>query len=123
PLLAVRGPSGSGKSSLVLGGLLPALAAGALPGSGCWHYARPLVPGSDPLTNLLRALLPAEAQLEKWLAEQVAKLTKNPESLSHLAAQVSAGKPLVLVVDQFEEVFTLCGEDRSHAFIAGLLSL
>jgi hypothetical protein len=53
-LLAVVGPSGSGKSSLVLAGLLPALKAGVLPGSQGWRYYSPIVPGSDPLASLAR---------------------------------------------------------------------
>ena len=40
PLLAVVGPSGSGKSSVVRAGLLPALAGGVLPGSDQWAQAR-----------------------------------------------------------------------------------
>ena len=53
-LLAVVGPSGSGKSSVVLAGLLAELQAGALPGSSNWRYLPRLVPGSDPLANLAR---------------------------------------------------------------------
>jgi hypothetical protein len=44
-LLAVVGPSGSGKSSLVLAGLIPALKTGALPGSEHWYYTPPYRPG------------------------------------------------------------------------------
>ena len=55
-LLAVIGSSGSGKSSLVLAGLVPALQAGALPGSAAWRYLPPLTPGSDPLASLARAV-------------------------------------------------------------------
>ncbi|HEX4713968.1 MAG TPA: serine/threonine-protein kinase, partial [Ktedonobacteraceae bacterium] len=60
-MLAVVGPSGSGKSSVVLAGLLPALAEGALPGSTDWIYLEPLVPGPQPLealTSLLAARFP-----------------------------------------------------------------
>src|SRR5690242_5524622 len=55
-LLAVVGPSGSGKSSVVRAGLPPALWSGALPGSETWHYLPPIVPGSDPLASLERVL-------------------------------------------------------------------
>src|SRR5262249_15645243 len=48
-LLAVVGQSGSGKSSLVLAGLLPALHKGALPGSDAWEYLPRIVPGKEPL--------------------------------------------------------------------------
>ena len=54
PLLAVVGPSGSGKSSVVRAGLLPALAGGVLPGSERW--ARALIrPGEHPMRELARA--------------------------------------------------------------------
>jgi WD40 repeat protein/DNA-binding SARP family transcriptional activator len=91
PLVGVVGPSGSGKSSLVRAGLLPALAAGVLPGSDAW--AQVLIrPGDQPL----RALRDAQTEL-------------------------GAREHGVLVVDQFEEVFTTCrDEDERHAFIDAL---
>jgi WD40 repeat protein/class 3 adenylate cyclase/energy-coupling factor transporter ATP-binding protein EcfA2 len=94
-LLAVVGPSGSGKSSLVRAGLLPSLAAGLLPGSRGW---RPVTirPGAHPKHEL-----PSEA-------------------LTHADPE----HRLVLAVDQFEEVFTLC-EDSSErdAFIDALVDV
>ncbi|MBD2459111.1 hypothetical protein H6G80_34315 [Nostoc sp. FACHB-87] len=57
-LLAVVGSSGSGKSSVVLGGLLPSLKAGVLSGSDNWHYYSPIVPGVNPLENLARITQP-----------------------------------------------------------------
>jgi WD40 repeat protein/DNA-binding SARP family transcriptional activator len=91
PLVGVVGPSGSGKSSLVRAGLLPALAAGILPGSDAWPQVL-LRPGEHPL----RALHDAQAEL--------------------LAREHG-----LLVVDQFEEVFTACrDEDERHAFIDAL---
>jgi WD40 repeat protein/DNA-binding SARP family transcriptional activator len=51
PLLAVVGPSGSGKSSVVKAGLLPALGSGVLPGSEAWER-RVIRPGAHPLTAL-----------------------------------------------------------------------
>ena len=54
-LLGVVGPSGSGKSSAVRAGLLPALASGALPGGEGWKRVL-LRPGEHPLANLRRAL-------------------------------------------------------------------
>jgi DNA-binding SARP family transcriptional activator/WD40 repeat protein len=53
--LVVVGPSGAGKSSLVRAGLLPALAGGALPGSGAWSVAV-IQPGTEPLDVLTAAL-------------------------------------------------------------------
>ena len=91
-LLSLVGASGSGKSSVVRAGLIPAVAAGVLPGSGTWqrHIVRP---GPDPLTSLLRAT----AALD--------------------------GTALV-IVDQFEEVFTACRDEaKREAFTAELARL
>src|SRR5262249_11354590 len=58
-LLAVVGPSGSGKSSVVMGGLLPSLAAGLLPGSDEWRACR-MRPGDHPLPQLEAAAATGE---------------------------------------------------------------
>src|SRR6266702_8252670 len=55
-MLAVLGPSGSGKSSVVMAGLLPRLQQGALPGSEHWVYLEPMVPGAHPLEALVLTL-------------------------------------------------------------------
>ena len=54
-LLTVVGPSGSGKSSVVMAGLLPRLQKDALPGSSTWVYLKPVVPGAHPLEALALA--------------------------------------------------------------------
>jgi WD40 repeat protein/DNA-binding SARP family transcriptional activator len=92
PLLAVVGPSGSGKSSAVRAGLLPALASGVLPGSDAWAQA-PMRPGEHPLATLDGVL---------------------PES----------GERALLLVDQFEEVFTVCRNERERTdFLDALVAL
>ncbi len=134
-LLAVIGSSGSGKSSLVLAGLVPALQAGALPGSGAWRYLPPLTPGSDPLASLARAVArsaprgPAnvESAADKPISPPVdqtaEQFLQNPDQLSRLLGD-PPGVPAVVVVDQFEELFTLCrDEPMRQAFVANLLSL
>jgi len=92
PLLGVVGPSGSGKSSVVRAGLLPALAGGVLPGSETW--ARVIMrPGEHPLSELKTAR----------------------------ARALAAGSRVVLAVDQFEETFTACRDEPERAaFIADL---
>src|SRR5205807_9637482 len=55
-LLAIIGPSGSGKSSVVMAGLLPQLQQGALPGSSTWIYLEPMLPGKHPFEALVLAL-------------------------------------------------------------------
>jgi WD40 repeat protein/DNA-binding SARP family transcriptional activator len=92
PLLAVVGPSGSGKSSAVRAGLLPALASGVLPGSERWPQGL-MRPGAHP-----------SAALERTLPEGAARA--------------------VLVVDQFEEVFTVCRDEQERAdFLDALVAL
>ena len=81
PLLAVVGPSGSGKSSVLRAGLLPALAGGVLPGSDGWTQAL-IRPGEQPLRELRRAT--------RRLAREWRR---------------------VLAVDQFEELFTACQDE------------
>jgi energy-coupling factor transporter ATP-binding protein EcfA2 len=132
-LLAVVGPSGSGKSSLVLAGLIPALKRGAIPAtesapaSDRWRYAPRMVPGSVPLANLARVLLQAGAENAtpppQLVAEEAARLQRDP---NHLVAVVGAtgDRPAVLVVDQFEELFTLCADQAvRQRFAEHLLGL
>ena len=122
-LLTVVGSSGSGKSSVALGGLLPKLKVGALPGSENWHYYSPMVPGVNPLENLARLTQPRDVNATEWLQQQVESFQRDPNHLSKLSNEFG-DSPSVLVVDQFEEVFTLCRDDSvRQAFIDNLISL
>ncbi len=121
--LAVSGPSGSGKTSLVLAGLIPKLQAGAIPNSHEWLYLPPLVPGSDPIASLVR-LLRTPDNTSGWPAETTRHLLESAETLTNLIERRSQEKTAVFVVDQFEEVFTLCqDQNRRQAFIDNLLHL
>ena len=167
-LLMVLGPSGSGKSSLLRAGLLPAIAAGGLPvrGSQGWPQAL-LTPARQPLLELATRVaalagIPAGA-LNADLRTDPARITAaiRQALLAHARrhAQSSGLSPrdvlvsdldapghpaysaigvaeqavgtgpgrvaysprLVLVVDQFEEVFTQCTDERERqAFIHAL---
>lgn len=134
-LVAVVGPSGSGKSSLVLAGLIPLLKQGAIAGeagvagSASWRYLPRLVPGSEPLVNLGAVLQPAadSPPLDLTLAAQVVFA---PDGLRRTAdylvtlLNATSQQPAVLLVDQFEELFTLCTDEESRtAFINNLLTL
>ncbi len=115
--LAVVGASGSGKSSVVMAGLLPALVDGALNGSQHWRYLNSIVPGTHPLENLtiaLAELFPEKSQTA--IREDLDNL--NTRGLHTLAKQAAKNTRLVLYIDQFEELFTLtASEDERRHFI------
>lgn len=119
--LAVLGPSGSGKSSLVRAGLVPALRRGALPGSDTWaiHVLRP---GADPLAALARGL----AELDDRFTVTPAELRRSSTALHRaIAAAHRDGLPaeqVVLVIDQLEEVFTECADVGDRATFLDLLA-
>jgi hypothetical protein len=121
-LLAVVGSSGSGKSSLVLAGLVPALKADALPGSATWRYLPTVLPGSEPLVNLARAFAHRPGISDDELQGHASELLRDPAYILRLAN--GSAVPIVVVVDQFEELFTLTRDDAvRRAFAASLLAL
>lgn len=126
-LMGVLGPSGSGKSSLVLAGLLPALRQGKISGSETWPIVT-LRPGSHPLESLAKPmadLLGVPGTDVGEVVKMTAALVAHPESLHLLASRLLKDAPdrkLVVVVDQFEEAFTVCATpELRDAFIACLL--
>ncbi len=102
--LAVIGPSGSGKSSLVKAGVLPALRHGGLPGSENWFYAE-MVPGEIPLEELAAALLSVSTSPLPGVVET---LREHVDGLARgvYEALPSRDSKLLLMIDQFEELFT-----------------
>jgi DNA-binding CsgD family transcriptional regulator len=103
--VVVVGPSGSGKSSVVKAGLAPALRAGVLPGSDDWRLAV-LRPGEHPLDALGRALRAAMRDADPVDDEHPAE-----EWLDRLPT----GGRLVVIVDQFEEAYTVCRDAQERA--------
>ena len=121
-LLAVVGPSGSGKSSLVRAGLLPALRRGAVPGSEGWFVAQ-MVPGNEPFAELEGALLRVAAQSPS--PDLVDQIERDQDGLIRAAGWVlpDDGSELLLVIDQFEELFTLVDDDdRRVRFLASVVA-
>jgi len=106
-LLAIIGPSGSGKSSVMMAGLLPRLQQGGIPGSEAWIYLDPIVPGAHPVESLALALaerLPDRSVLtiRQDLEEDSARgLHQLATTLTH-----TQSTRMLLCVDQFEELFT-----------------
>ncbi|RLT39265.1 MAG: CHAT domain-containing protein [Chloroflexi bacterium] len=100
PFLTVIGPSGSGKSSLVYAGVIPALRKSKRFGGGEWDV-RILRPGTKPLTSLAESL--------NTSPEQLAAKTFDQRTL--------------LFVDQFEEIFTLAEAGQAQPFLDTLNAL
>jgi WD40 repeat protein/serine/threonine protein kinase len=112
--LAVVGPSGSGKSSLIHAGLIPALGRGEVPGSERWFIAQ-MSPGTRPLDELEVCLIRIAAAQTGDLRAQ---LERDKNGLLRAAEIILPrdNSELVLVVDQFEELFTLTDDEivRRH---------
>ena len=102
--LGIVGPSGSGKSSVLRAGLLPALAGGVLPGSERWR--RVLIrPGERPLDELRRML---------------ASGAKDP--VAEALDALTADERILLAVDQLEELFTACKDETQRAAFVDMLA-
>ncbi|RPI98474.1 MAG: serine/threonine protein kinase, partial [Chloroflexi bacterium] len=103
--LALVGPSGSGKSSAIKAGLIPALRSGGLPGSERWFVVE-MVPGDDPFRSLEVAL---QRVAVNPITDTFRQLATGSLSLLKVVERIlpgDAGTRLVLLIDQFEEVFT-----------------
>ncbi|MEI2582352.1 pentapeptide repeat-containing protein, partial [Scytonema sp. PRP1] len=125
--IPVLGASGSGKSSVVLAGLVPKLQQ-----QGHWLFTH-FRPGSDPFYALAEALVPLYtpnlnatermAQTPK-LADY---LDKGEVTLTKVMANIQRSHPnhrVLLIADQFEEIYTLCNDESTRRrFLDCLLSL
>ena len=113
-IVFVSGPLGSGKSSLVFAGVIPRLRSRSVLDTRKEPIFPAVIPGSDPLTGLLKAVLQVAtvkpADENAWISDQRKKLQRAPKSLSGIIAGVAPGAAIVLIVDQFEEIFTLCSD-------------
>ena len=120
--IAIVGASGSGKSSLVRAGLVPALRWDKK--SADWHI-QVLTPTAHPLESLA-ASLTVENPSVTTTATLMDDMVRDPRSL-HLFAKRKLGSDLntrlLLVVDQFEELFSLChSKSEGTSFISNLLT-
>jgi len=129
--LAVVGASGSGKSSLVRAGLLPELHGGTMTSTSIAWELSIMRPGGDPLTKLAQALV--ESNLfgdvnEENILQTRATLSRSGLGLieAYRQSNIEEGSNLLLLVDQFEEIFRFrqggekAGQEASH-FIQLLL--
>jgi WD40 repeat protein len=134
PFLAVLGASGSGKSSVVRAGLIPQLKSGVLPGSETWCYIT-LKPGAQPLDTLAVEMVKLQqGDLSQSLifSQQLSNSDRAFQLALDILLERTADQRLVLVVDQFEELWTsapqeeearaLFKEQQQRPFIQRLLT-
>ncbi len=117
--VTVVGPSGSGKSSLVRAGLLPALSSNHGRNVATWTSVV-MTPGKHPFDELATAL----GRVATTPLENAAdSLRSHVDGLSRLVARIVEGVrgDLVLVIDQFEELYSLTDEATRRAFVAALV--
>jgi basic membrane lipoprotein Med (substrate-binding protein (PBP1-ABC) superfamily) len=119
-LIALVGASGSGKSSVVRAGLIPALAKGAIERSERWLVAS-MLPGAHPFAELDAALLRSTMDAPASLGEQ---LRDGDAGLLGAALRILPGDShLVLIIDQFEELFTLVDDPSvRERFLSNLVT-
>jgi WD40 repeat protein len=114
--LFVTGPSGSGKSSLVRAGLIHALKQGCLKDSEHWLYTM-MRPGRDPFEAMAGAFSRLKSpDLGDYFLQNVSK----PDTLHKCAESMLSERHdqrLVILMDQFEEVFTQISKDKAETFI------
>ncbi|BAZ08590.1 WD-repeat protein [Calothrix sp. NIES-4071] len=125
PLVAVIGPSGSGKSSVVFAGLIPQLRD-----EGSW-LIESFRPGNQPFYQLASALV---RQLEPEISETeklrlvpglAADIQEGKVTLQQVASRIiehNSDKRLLLFIDQFEELYTLCQKEEQDSFANTLLT-
>ncbi|MFF7690140.1 hypothetical protein ACFZB6_28850 [Streptomyces syringium] len=117
PLVLV-GPSGSGKTSLLNSGLMAGLRERGLLGTTSWLSLR-LTPGRSPLRRLA-------ARFDTG-SEAVDLTREDPDRAAELAARLLADRPeqhLIVLVDQMEELFTLCPDPSERtAFLQAVTAL
>jgi DNA-binding SARP family transcriptional activator/ABC-type glycerol-3-phosphate transport system substrate-binding protein len=116
--VAVVGPSGSGKSSVVRAGLLPALRRGALPGSADWYQIE-MTPGRHPFEALEEALLGVAVNPPTSVLEQLVIEGGIRRAVGRVLPDERS--QLVVVIDQFEELYTLADPATADRFLAGIV--
>jgi WD40 repeat protein/energy-coupling factor transporter ATP-binding protein EcfA2 len=124
--IPVLGASGSGKSSVVLAGLVPKLQK-----QGYWKFTH-FRPGSEPFQALAESLLPLyepdkNATEQMFQARQLAKYFANGSvPLQDVFSKIKRNYPnhrVLLIADQFEELYTLCGDrEVRRGFLDTLLA-
>ncbi|MDB9307569.1 trypsin-like peptidase domain-containing protein [Aphanizomenon sp. CS-733/32] len=124
PLVTVIGASGSGKSSVVFAGLIPQLRL-----EKNWLIVD-FRPGDHPFRNLVTKLVslldPENSSSEQLITQNrlVQEFQQDVSGLKNIVTSIlnkNSGIKLLLIADQFEELYTLCQEKERNIFIEQLL--
>jgi energy-coupling factor transporter ATP-binding protein EcfA2 len=110
--VAVVGPSGSGKSSVVRAGLIPHLRRGGA-------YVTTIIPGAHPMDELETALRHISTEPVPMLLEQLAA---DEGAIGRCVERVLPDdhRDLVLIIDQFEELYTITDREGREQFLTGI---
>lgn len=124
PLVSVIGSSGSGKTSVVFAGLIPCLRR-----EGSWHIIF-FRPSERPLHALATAIIPllepdkSESD-QSWLTNQLVQDFQQDVSTFQDVVKALVGRDsnirLLLVVDQFEELYSLCQDVEERQYFLTML--
>lgn len=125
--VAVVGTSGSGKSSLVRAGLLPLLEGGFMADAGSLWRIAVMRPGADPIAQLAKALSSPDVLGDASVAQPIrtalleAVLRRSALGLADAFEQsgLANAENLLVLVDQFEEVFRFDQQGESDAMADG----
>ncbi len=137
--LAVVGLSGAGKSSLIKAGVIPDLRRDRLKGSSSDWFVAMMTPEATPMDNLCASLTkameeyaaeresPPGEKVERWAQELTRTIYKSTQGLSNVfqTAELSERTQILIVVDQFEELFRFKNrtkKDEAEGFIERLLN-
>nr|WP_322715950.1 caspase family protein [Nostoc sp. ChiQUE02]MDZ8228805.1 caspase family protein [Nostoc sp. ChiQUE02] len=110
----IIGASGSGKSSVVRAGLIPQLE------NNGWQVLEPIKPGIEPLAKLRATFEPFFQRRE--IQQLYDLIHSHQDGLHRVLERLPGSERLLLVVDQFEEVFTLCPQEEERRKFIELLT-
>ena len=113
-LLALVGPSGSGKTSLVLAGLIPELKLSDSSNNIERRYFQAITPGSDPVAALTK-LVEREGVTRPQDNGHTWDFHNDSSQLLKLIKQLTP-LPVVIVIDQYQQIFSLASEEDRQAF-------
>lgn len=116
--LLIIGPSGSGKSSVAMAGVIPRL-------DPSWRRTPPITPGVHPLgalCELLAGLVASETTAQQLQAQLQAAAALAETALAAVAEPL-ADRPTLIFVDQLEELLTLCNDPVEQERFSNALSI